>query len=47
MFYGIEKYKDENSKLFKSVNDMKFYTSGHLRIYIDSTIDYLNSFTVK
>jgi hypothetical protein len=33
--------KDINLELLKSVNKMKYYTSGHLRVYIDSTIDYL------
>lgn len=43
IYLGTAGRKKENTKLLKSVNNMKFYTSGHLRIYIDSTIEYLET----
>lgn len=43
MLLGLKGYEDENKKLIESVNNMKFTTSGHLRVYIDSTIDYLKT----
>lgn len=32
--------KGKGLKLFKAVNNMKHITSGHLRVYIESTADY-------
>lgn len=48
---GTEQEKEERNKtkktLLKSVKDMRFSTSGNLRIYLDSTIKYLDHVQTK
>ena len=43
----IKRFEKHDTKLINSVNSMKFTTSGHLRIYVDSTIDYIKTIKSK